>query len=86
MSSNEQMIQEIALTIAEATGLKNVDLSAIKGETQLNQGPFNLDSIDILEAVAAIENKYGVLIVDAKSGAVHFKNLQSIVDFVKNKP
>ncbi len=58
MSSNDQMIQEIAHTIAEATGLKNFDLTHVSGETQLNQDPFNLDSIDILEAVAAIENKY----------------------------
>lgn len=85
MPSNDGMIVEIAQTIAEATGLKNIDLSGINGETKLIDAPFNLDSIDILEAVACIENKYEVQIVDSKAGAIHFKNLQSIVDFVNSK-
>jgi acyl carrier protein len=85
MPGNDKMITEIALTIAEATGLKNINLSSISGETRLVEAPFNLDSIDILEAVAFIENKYGVQIVDSKAGAIHFKNLQSIVDFVSSK-
>ncbi len=85
MASNQEMILEIAKTVAEATGLKNVDFSIITGETKLNDPPFNLDSIDILESVASIENKYMVQITDSKAGAVHFKNLQSIVDFVQTK-
>lgn len=85
MPSNDQMILEIANTIAEATGLKNIDLSKVNAETKLIDPPFNLDSIDILEAVASIENKYQVQIVDSKAGAVHFKNLQTIVDFVNSK-
>ncbi|MBA2403951.1 MAG: hypothetical protein H0V66_04200 [Bdellovibrionales bacterium] len=85
MPSNDQMILEIANTIAEATGLKNIDLSSVSSETKLIDPPFNLDSIDILEAVASIENKYHVQIVDSKAGAVHFKNLQTIVDFVNSK-
>lgn len=85
MASNEEMILDIAKTIAEATGLKNVDFTAVTPETRLVEAPFNLDSIDILEAVASIENKYHVQIVDSKAGATHFKNLQSIVDFVNTK-
>lgn len=85
MPSNDEMILDIAKTIAEATGLKNIDLSGINGETKLIDPPFNLDSIDILEAVASIENKYNVQIVDSKAGAIHFKNLQSIHDFVTHK-
>lgn len=84
MSSNVQIL-EIAQTIAEATGLQNVDFTSISGETRLLDPPFNLDSIDILEAVACIENKYHVQIADAKAGAQHFKNLDSIVHFVNSK-
>jgi acyl carrier protein len=85
MPSNDEMIVDIAKTIAEATGLKNIDFSQVKAETKLIDPPFNLDSIDILEAVASIEDKYDVKIVDSKAGAVHFKNLQTIVDFVNSK-
>jgi acyl carrier protein len=85
MPSNDKMILEVAHVIAESTGLKNVDLTKVTGETKLIDPPFNLDSIDILEAVSSIENKYHVQIVDSKAGAIHFKNLQTIVDFVSSK-
>lgn len=85
MPSDNQIIFEIASTIIEATGLKNIDLSKVNGQTQLNAPPFNLDSIDILEAVCSIENKYKVRVIDAKSGALHFKNLQTIADFINAK-
>jgi acyl carrier protein len=85
MAGNENLIQEIALLISEATGQKNLDLSKITPETRLTDDPFNLDSIDILESVATIEEKYKVHIVDAKDGAKHFQSLQTIADFVNSK-
>lgn len=85
MHSDVELINEIALLISEAAGQKNLDLSQISPETKLTENPFNFDSIDILEAVATIEEKYKVYIVDAKEGAIHFKTLQTIVDFVKTK-
>jgi acyl carrier protein len=85
MPGDEKLIQEIALLISEATGQKNLDLSKITPATRLTDDPFNLDSIDILESVATIEEKYKVHIVDAKDGAKHFQSLQTIADFVNAK-
>ena len=85
MTDDDKLIHEIATLILEATGQKNIDLSNVSGETKLTENPFNLDSIDILESVATIEEKYKVYIVDAKDGAKHFHSLQTIVDFVKSK-
>jgi acyl carrier protein len=85
MTGDETLIHEIATLISEATGQKNIDLSSVTGETKLTENPFNLDSIDILESVATIEEKYKVYIVDAKDGAKHFQSLQTIADFVKSK-
>jgi acyl carrier protein len=85
MPGDAKLIHEIAALISEATGQNNLDLSTITPETKLTESPFNLDSIDILEAVAIIEEKYKVHIVDAKDGAKHFHSLQTISDFVKSK-
>ena len=85
MPGDEKLIQEIALLISEATGQNHLDLSTVTGDTRLTEAPFNLDSIDILESVATIEEKYKVYIVDAKDGAKHFQSLQTIADFVKTK-
>lgn len=85
MPGDQNLIHEIAVLISEATGQTNMDLSTITPETKLTEAPFNLDSIDILESVATIEERYKVHIVDAKDGAKHFQTLQTIADFVSAK-
>ncbi len=83
--ADQELIHEIAILISNATGQKNIDLSLISPTTSLTENPFNLDSVDILEAIATIEEKYKVYVVDAKDGAKHFQNMQTIADFVKSK-
>jgi acyl carrier protein len=83
MDENQQFILDIAKTIAESTGLKNVDYSKVTLDTKLNGPPFNLDSIDVLEAVNCIEEKYKVRVMDAKEGATHFQTMGTIMNFIK---
>jgi acyl carrier protein len=85
MEANQQFILDIAKTIAESTGLKNVDYSQVTLKTKLNEPPFNLDSIDILEAVNCIEEKYKVRVMDAKEGATHFQTMETIMNFINAK-
>lgn len=85
MAINDAQIVDIATTILDATGLEHIDMSELTNESMLGEAPLELDSIDILEAVAAIEDKYKVHIVDAKEGAKYFKSLQTISDFINSK-
>lgn len=85
MTNKDALIKEIAQTIAEANDLRNFDFSNLTPESRLIDPPFNLDSLGILEAVASIEDKYKVRIADARDGEIHFKNLQTIADFINSK-
>lgn len=81
---NEQ-IRDIAQTIIDATGLAHVDIDQLDEDTMLSDGPLELDSIDILEVVAAIEDKYKVKVSDAQEGANYFQSLKTIHNFIQEK-
>jgi acyl carrier protein len=48
-------------------------------------GGLNLDSVDILELIVNFEKKYGIKLNDSEGYAEHFKNIGSVVEFVKQK-
>ncbi len=81
---DKPLIREIATTILDAVGIDNIDIETITAETSLGENGIGLDSIDILEAVAAIEDAYKVKIVDAIEGAKYFKSFGTIEDFVQS--
>jgi len=85
MAISSPQILEIAQTVISAVGLPDIDLDELSNESMLSEAPFTLDSIDILEIVAAIEDQYKVHVVDAKEGAMHFQSLQSIANFINSK-
>jgi acyl carrier protein len=78
-------IKEIAQIIIDATSLTHVDINELSDDSFLGTEPLDLDSIDILEVIAAIEDKYKVKIADAKEGAKHFQSLKTIHNFVTSK-
>jgi|GEM_PF-6339693 len=84
MMKENDILLEIAQTIVEANDLRNFDYSVLLPETKLIDPPFNLDSLGILEAVASIESKYNVRIKNFKEGEIHFKDLQSIANFIRS--
>lgn len=83
--SNSKIIDEVAQIIINAIDLSDVDAKELGPETLLGQAPFELDSIEILEVIAAIENHYGVKVADANEGAKYFQSLGSIAEFVSLK-
>ena len=85
MAISDPQISDIAKTIIDATGLKHVNIDDLHDESQLGDEPLEMDSIDILEAVAAVEEKYKVRIVNAKEGATHFQSLKTIANFINSK-
>lgn len=75
-------IKEIAQLIIDATGLSHVSIEELNDDSMLGDAPLQLDSIDILEVVATIEDKYKVKISNAKEGATHFRSLKTILEFI----
>lgn len=82
----ESLVNEITNLIIEAVNLHHLNRSLIKADTPLGHEGLNLDSVDILEIVVTVEQRFKIKINDAELGRQVFKSVGSIADFVlKNR-
>lgn len=80
--NKEELSTEIKGLIIEAVNLQHMTPESIKNTASLYQDGLGLDSVDILEIIVAIENKYGVKVPNAESGKKAFQSIDTIVDFI----
>ena len=78
----EKLSTEVKDLIIDAVNLQHMTAESIKNEASLYQGGLGLDSVDILEIIVAIENKYGIKVPNAESGKQAFQSIDTIVDFI----
>ena len=78
----EKLSTEVKDLIIEAVNLQHMTADSIQNEASLYQDGLGLDSVDILEIIVAIENKYGIKVPNADSGREAFKSINTIVDFI----
>jgi acyl carrier protein len=83
--NENQLIGQVIDVVIDAVNLHHVDRNSIHAETPLSQEGLGLDSVDVLEVVVAIEQKFGVKVADAESGKLHFRTIGSIASFVQSK-
>ena len=83
MLQKPELINEITETIVNSINLHHVDRSTLTGQTSLREGGLELDSIDILEVVVALEQKFNVKFGDAEVAKPHFRNIGSIADYIQ---
>jgi acyl carrier protein len=81
MTQNANLISEIKTLLIDLLNLRHLNPDDLTADTLLHDD-LNLDSIDILELVVGIENKYGIKIENAEKGKEIFKSLGSIAGFV----
>lgn len=55
-------------------------------ETPLGATGLELDSVDILEVIVSVEQRFGVKVADAETGKRYFKTIGSIADFILLQP
>ena len=79
------LVRDIAQTIVEAVNLRHKNLDDITGETALMGAGLELDSLDMLEVVVAVETRFGVKIADADEGKRVFRTIGTIAEFVEAK-
>ena len=77
-----ELLTEITHVILDAVNLKHLDASMLGASTGLGQGGLGLDSVDILEVVVTLENRYGVKVKDPSMGKKIFQTLGSIADWI----
>jgi acyl carrier protein len=82
MQERAELVNELKGLIVESVNLRHVGLETITEATSLMDNGLELDSIDILEVVVAVENHYHVKIKDGDDGKRVFRTVGTIADFV----
>lgn len=82
MASAPVQIQEIKELIVSALKLTDVTAAEIGDDEPLFVEGLGLDSVDGLELVLAVEQKFGMKIEDSKVGAEVLASAQKLTDFV----
>jgi acyl carrier protein len=77
------LIPEITNLILQSVNLKHMKAEDISPDLPLTKDGLNLDSVDVLEVVVAIEQKYKVKVKDADVGRKYFQTIRGIADFVQ---
>ena len=78
----KQLVNDIIQLILTSVNLQHLDAANISEETSLMAGGLDLDSVDVLEVVVAVEHKFGVKVKDVDDGRHIFKTIGTIADFV----
>ncbi len=78
----QKLIGELAALVIEAVNLRHISPDTLNSETTFGPQGLNLDSVDILEVIITLEQRYGVKIPDAEAGKIHLRNLGTLADFI----
>ena len=76
------LLQELSETVIETLQLEDVSASEITRETTFFQGGLGLDSIDVLELVVAVEQRWGVRIDSKELGQKVMVSMGALVDHI----
>ncbi len=76
------LVPEVAKLVLNAVNLNHLSLQDIHADTSLMQGGLGLDSVDILEVIVAVENRFGVKIKNAEAGKKYFGTIGGIAEWI----
>jgi acyl carrier protein len=82
MTSQAPVLNEVIGVIRDSVNLHHLEPSRFTPETSLREGGLELDSVDILEVIVAIEHKFGVKVDDAETGKKYFRTIGTIAELV----
>jgi acyl carrier protein len=83
----EQLIANLKKQIIEALNLKHLKPEDIGDDQPLFIEGLGLDSIDALELIVLLQQKYNIRISNPQEGPKIFRSVKSIAEFIQaNKP
>jgi len=85
MSTNHAALNEVISVIRNSVNLHHLEAGRFTPDTSLRDGGLELDSVDILEIIVAVEHHFGVKVDDAEMGKKYFRTIGSIAELVANK-
>jgi len=65
--------------------LEDLSVEDIKDDTPLFGDGLGLDSIDALEIIVMLDNKFNVKISDPEEGAKIFQSVNTLAEFIENQ-
>lgn len=79
------VLNEVISVIRNSVNLHHLDSARFQPETSLREGGLELDSVDILEVIVAVEHHFGVKVADAEMGKRYFRTVGTIAELVSTK-
>jgi acyl carrier protein len=83
--TRDELVTELAELIISSVNLRHRKKEEITGDTALMQTGLNLDSLDILEIVVSVEQKYNVKISGPEQGPIIFRTVGTLADFLREQ-
>lgn len=80
--NREEIKQQLKVLLVEGLKLESVAPQDIQDAAPIFVEGLGLDSIDALELVVLIEERYGVSIPDEEVGKLAFASINALADFV----
>ena len=81
----ESLTNELKVHIIETLRLEDITPEQIDDDEPLFGAGLGLDSIDALELVAMLENRYGIVIKDLEEGRPAFQSVRVLATFIQAK-
>jgi acyl carrier protein len=82
MTDDGRLNPELKHLLVERLRIPGVSPDSIGDDDPLVGGPLGLDSIDILELMLAVEERYGIKFEDEKAGREAFRSISALAGFV----
>ncbi|ULQ51472.1 phosphopantetheine-binding protein [Flavihumibacter fluvii] len=80
--NREQLVEQLKEQIIEQLNLQQVKPADIKADEPLFNEGLGLDSIDALELIVLLQQKYAIKLANAEDGPKVFQSVSSIADFI----
>lgn len=82
---SDPVTSEVVRVIVDAVNLHHVDPKTFSRSTPLGKGGLELDSVDVLEVVVAVEHHFDVRVSDDTQGRTVFQTIGTIAEFVQSQ-
>ena len=80
--TREILVERLKVQIIEQLNLKEVTPADIKADDPLFNEGLGLDSIDALELIVLLQQKYSIKLLSAEEGPKIFHSVNSMADFI----
>jgi acyl carrier protein len=78
----ENLIADLKVQIADQLKLKNIRPEDIGDDEQLFGAGLGLDSLDVLELIVLLKQKYKLRVSNPEDGLKVFKSVRSMAEFI----